>query len=93
MIPSSEDLFEDDFIFQQNLASPHTSVSTKNWFCQRSIKVLPWPPNSPAHRILMGYNEEKTKKNPPSSKTELVARIKSIWTNIDRNVCKHLVYT
>ncbi len=41
----------------------------------------------------MGYNEEKSKKNPPSSKTELVARIKCIWANIDRNVCKDLVYS
>ncbi len=47
MIPSSEDLFEDVFIFQQDLAWPHTSVSTKNWFRQRNIKVFPWPPNSP----------------------------------------------
>ncbi len=39
----------------------------------------------------MGYNEEIAKKNPPPSKTELVARRKSIWANIDRNVCKHLV--
>ena len=41
----------------------------------------------------MGYNEKKLQENPPSSKTKLVAFIKSIWANIDGNVCKHLVYS
>ena len=37
--------------------------------------------------------KKKLQENPPSSKTELVALIQSIWANIDRNVCKHLVYS
>lgn len=96
MIPSSEDVFEDDFIIQQDLASPHTSVLTKNWFRQSNIQVLPWPPNSPdinPIENLWGIMKKKLKENSPSSKTALVARIKSIWANIDRNVCKHLVYS
>lgn len=96
MIPSSEDLFEDDFIFQQDVAPPHISVSTKNWFRQRNIQVLPWPPNSPDINPLENLwriMKKKLQENPPASKTELVARIKSVWANIDKNVCKHLVYS
>ncbi len=37
--------------------------------------------------------KKKPQENPRSSKTELVARIKSIWANINRNVCKHPVYS
>lgn len=32
-------------------------------------------------------------ENPPSNKTELVACIKSIKANIDKNACKHCVYS
>ena len=31
MIPSAEDLCDDDFLFQQDLASSHSSKSTTKW--------------------------------------------------------------
>ena len=47
MIPSAEDLCDDDFLFQQDLASCHTSKSTTKWLKEKDITVLPWLANSP----------------------------------------------
>ena len=47
MIPSAQDLCDDDFLFQQELASSHTSKSTTKWLKEKDITLFPWPANSP----------------------------------------------
>ena len=45
-IPSAEDLCDDDFLFQQDLAYFHTFKSTSRWLKEKDITILPWPVNS-----------------------------------------------
>ena len=46
MIPLDEDLCDDDFLFQQDLASSHTSKSLTKFLKEKDITILPWPVNS-----------------------------------------------
>ncbi|KAL0149118.1 hypothetical protein M9458_055550 [Cirrhinus mrigala] len=48
MLPAADKLFgDDDFIFQQDLASAHKAKTTSTWFNSHGINVLDWPANSP----------------------------------------------
>ncbi len=47
MLPSADQLFKDDFIFQQDLTPAHTAKSTKSWLNDHGVGVLDWPANSP----------------------------------------------
>ena len=94
MIPSSEDLCDDDFIFQHDLASCHRSVSTQNWLRQHQINVLPWPANSPdlnPIENLWGIMKKRLQNIAPKNKVDLISSIKSIWSCLDRKHCEPLV--
>lgn len=47
MLPAARAKVGDDFIFQQDNASVHTSKFTKKWFQDHNIEVLDWPAKSP----------------------------------------------
>ena len=46
-MPSAHARFADDFIFQQDNASIHTSRETKEFFQEHDVEVLEWPALSP----------------------------------------------
>ena len=46
MIPSVEDLCDDDFLFQQDLTSSHSSKSATEWLKEKDITLLPCLANS-----------------------------------------------
>ena len=58
MVPAADQLFGDnEFIFQQDLAPPHSAKSTQAWCENCHVHVLDWPANSPHfeyHRKFMG---------------------------------------
>ncbi len=47
MLPSADQLFKVDFIFQQDFVPVHTAKSTKSWLNDHGVGVLDWPANSP----------------------------------------------
>ena len=48
MVPAADQLFGDnEFIFQQDLAPPHSAKSTQAWCENCHVHVLDWPANSP----------------------------------------------
>lgn len=50
--PVGGDIGGRGWIFQQDNARIHTSISTKNWFTRNKIKQLPWPSYSPDLNII-----------------------------------------
>lgn len=47
LIPFTEDVMPEDFIFQQDNAAIHVSKKTLEWFSDRNISLLEWPARSP----------------------------------------------
>ena len=47
IIPFAEDKYPDEWIFQQDNASIHTSNHTKQFFSDMDIEVIDWPARSP----------------------------------------------
>ncbi|XP_062558115.1 uncharacterized protein LOC134222992 [Armigeres subalbatus] len=47
LIPFTEDVMDNDFIFQQDNAAIHVSKVSKQWFSEHDITLLEWPARSP----------------------------------------------
>lgn len=94
MIPASEDLFEGDFIFQQDSASCHTSKTTMSWLKNNNIQLLPWPVNSPdlnPIENIWGLMKKNNEILAPKDQNELIKFVKLVWDNISKDQCKKLV--
>lgn len=91
-------LTEDDkVIFQQDNAPIHTAASTKKWFEDFGIELLPWPALSPdlnpienlwgilARRV---YDQGKP---PINNIAELRRRIESAWADIPDEILNKLI--
>ena len=46
MLPSARELFNGEFIFQQDCDSKYTTKNTKAWLQDKNIEVLDWPAQS-----------------------------------------------
>ncbi len=91
MLPSSDQLFKDDFIFQQDLAPSHTANS---WLNDHGVGVLDWPANSPdlnPIEHLYGIVKRKMRNKRPKNADELKATVKETWASIPPQQCHELI--
>ncbi len=90
MLPSADQLFKDDFIFQQDLAPAHTAKSTKSWLNGHGVGVLDWPANSsdlnPIEN-LWGIVKRKMRNKRPKKADELKATDKETWASLTPQQC------
>ncbi len=90
MLPSADQLFKDDFIFQQVLAPAHTAKSTKSWLNGHGVGVLDWPANSsdlnPIEN-LWGIVKRKMRNKRPKKADELKATDKETWASLTPQQC------
>ncbi len=95
MLPSTDQLFKDaDFVFQQELATAHTTKSTKSWLNDRGVGVLDWPANSPnlnPIENLRGIVKRKIRNKRPKNADELKATVKETWASIPPQQCHKLI--
>lgn len=78
----------DQFIFQQDLDSKHTSSVTQCWLNNHNIDVLNWAPNSPDMNIIKHvWHCVDTKihlQSPlPSNLSELWVAVQEEWRNLE----------
>ena len=94
MIPASEELFNGDFIFQQDSASCHTSKATKTWLKENQVQLLPWPSNSPdlnPIENIWGLMKKRLEILVPKDQSELEKMTRHVWYNITQEECQNLV--
>ena len=84
-------MLQNNFIFQQDGATAHTSHATQDWISQNTpefIKKDEWPPNSPDLNPLdyhvWGAMLDKFKNYSPrpKDKKELIVVLQSIWNDL-----------
>ena len=90
-----EDMFRDeDFTFQQDLAPPHNSKTTKKWMRENTITVFPWPANSPDFNPIENFWEIvklRLQGHQFSNLGQLNEAICEMWTSISLEECEPLV--
>ena len=90
----------DDWIFQQDGATCHTSNSTTAFLAKKGLNVLgnranPWPPNSPDLNLIENLwailNHTVYHDWEGGSILKLKKAVGKAWRNIDREVLQNLV--
>lgn len=96
LIPFTEDVMENEFVFQQDNAAIHVSKASKQWFLERDIPVMDWPARSPdlnpienlwgilARRVYSGGRQF-------GSVRELEAAVREEWRKIPLTMLQNLV--
>ena len=97
MVPAADQLFGDnEFIFQQDLAPPHSAKCTQAWCENCHIHVLDWPANSPhLNHIenLWGIVKKKLHKHQPNTCEQLKDAIKTCWNEVTPHECQQLIHS
>jgi len=79
---------EENYTFQDDNAPCHASIKTKSWKNDNSIKILPWPAQSPdLNPIENLWNELEIRirkhKPMPKNKNDFFVALKEEWYKID----------
>ena len=97
MVPAADQLFGDnEFIFQQDLAPPHSAKSTQAWCENCHVHVLDWPANSPDFNPienLWGIVKKKLHKHQPNTCEQLKDAIKTCWNEVTPHECQQLIHS
>lgn len=97
LLPTIHECFpNNDGIFQQDLATCHTSKRMKRFFQEEKITTLDWPGNSPdlnPIENLWAIIKRRTMKKNCSTMEKLVCAIIETWYHDDevKNMCQSLV--
>lgn len=82
-------------IFQQDNAAPHTAASTRAFFRDHNVPLLPWPPRSPDLSPIENLWDMVKRRltqyaSPPSNLDELWTRVNAAWLAIPQDTIKVL---
>ena len=90
-----------NLVFMQDNAPAHKAKRVMDYFAQKGIQVLDWPPQSPhlnPIELVWGFIKQKlySEKDFPKNKQELVDRVFDIWNSITEDtferLCNEVIY-
>ena len=86
MMPSAEALFnKENWHFQQDNDPKHTAKTTKTWFRQNNVPLLPWASQSPdlnPIENLWSYLDYLLRNRAPGNKAELFEVLQEGWKSL-----------
>ena len=81
-------IWDNEYMFQYDLAPSHPAKITKEWFKEKRIPVLDWPANSPDEiENLGGILKRQLRKYYPSNVEELKLVIHEVWMSVSPETC------
>uniref|UniRef100_A0A3Q3AY27 Tc1-like transposase DDE domain-containing protein n=1 Tax=Kryptolebias marmoratus TaxID=37003 RepID=A0A3Q3AY27_KRYMA len=94
LIPSIEQMFGDEIIFQDDNASCHRAKTVKAFLGERPIQSMSWTANNPdlnPIENLWWRLKKMVHKKAPTCKADLATPIKESWHQIDAEYCLSLI--
>ena len=95
-------ILEDDSYFMQDNSKVHTAIIVQDWFAERDIDVMDWPPYSPdmnpieylwkllKAKIIELYPELVTMKDNNTTKQHLIRAAKEAWELLENDLLNKL---
>ena len=81
-------------IFQQDNASPHKALITRQFFLDNEVEGMEWPATSPdlnpIENLWADLKRKIGKSGTPSSIPDLIRLARDIWKNVTPEHCSHL---
>jgi hypothetical protein len=95
-------ILENDSFFMQDNSRVHTAIIVQDWFAERDIDVMDWPPYSPdmnpienlwkllKAKIIELYPELVTMKDNDTTKQHLIRAAKEAWELLEDDLLNKL---
>ena len=93
-----QELDPEEYVFQQDNDSKHSSYLLQDWFAEQEFEVMDWPAQSPDLNPIEHLWDEVERQlrnsgEKPTSREDLYKKLLAVWDKIDVETVRKLVRT